>query len=384
MNAPGRDRYDLVVIGLGGLGSAASYWASRRGLATLGIERFELGHVRGASEDHSRIIRRTYPTTDYLRFARAAFEAWGDVEWASGERLVLRTGGLDLFPPGGVDDLGGYSEAMQAEDVPFEVFDGDELMRRWPVWRVEPATQVLFQPDAGVVAASLANATHRRLALKHGAELVEHTTVQQVTPERDGYLVRTDAGEVRSDALVVTADAWTNDILASFDVRLSLRLLQEQVTYLDAATPDAFEPGAFPVWIWHDLPHTYGLPAFGLPGPKVALHGAGPSMGPDERTFEPDPHYQATVLGFVQRHLPEALGPLLEVKTCQYTLTPDAHFVLDRIPGQERAVLGLGTGHAFKFASVFGRSLVELALDGSTPFAFPRFAADRPELAVRS
>ena len=179
---------------------------------------------------------------------------------------------------------------------------------------------------------------------------------------------------------MVAADAWTNEVLAPFGVRLSLRITQEQVTYFDAADAAAFEPDAFPVWIWHNAPHMYGLPSFGQPGPKVAIHGGGPEVTPESRTFEPDPGYAATVERFVRDHLPGALGPILEVRTCIYTLTPDQHFVLDLVPGVERASFGLGTAHAFKFASAFGRALVELAYDGSSDWRFPRFAADREAL----
>jgi sarcosine oxidase len=177
--------------------------------------------------------------------------------------------------------------------------------------------------------------------------------------------------------LVVTADAWTNEVLAPFGVRLPLRLLQEQVAYFDASRPELFDMKAFPVWIWHSHPHAYGLPSYGLAGPKVALHGGGPEMGPAERTFEPDADYAAKVDAFVDEHLPAAAGPKLEIKTCQYALTPDADFVLDQIPGAANTAVGLGTGHAFKFASAFGRALVDLAVDGDSEYRFPRFAINR-------
>jgi sarcosine oxidase len=195
-------------------------------------------------------------------------------------------------------------------------------------------------------------------------------------------VVETDAGAFRAGALVVAADAWTNEVLAPFGVTFRLRVQQEQVTYYETADAAAFEPSGFPVWIWHAEPHVYGLPNFGLPGPKVALHGAGPATTGDTRTFEPDPGYAAEVAGFVAEHLPSAVGRPLEVKTCLYTLTPDRHFVLDRVPGQRAAVVGLGTAHAFKFASVFGKSLVELAVDGASAFAFPRFSAGRDGLGA--
>jgi sarcosine oxidase len=375
-----RDRYDLIVIGLGALGSAAAYWGVRRGLNVLGLERFELGHARGASEDHSRIIRRSYASSDYVRFTRAAFEAWDEVAKESDEQLVTLTGGLDLFPREPVDDPQDYVTAMDAEGVPYEVLDAAELVRRWPAWHVAGDVTAIHQPDAGIVAASRANAVHRRLALARGADLLAETPVLGIAEDGASFAVETERGTFGADAIVIAADAWMNEVLVPFGVRLPLRITQEQVTYFDAADAAAFVPDAFPVWIWHNAPHMYGLPSFGQPGPKVAIHGGGRDVTPESRTFEPDPGYAATVERFVRDHLPGAVGPILEVRTCIYTLTPDHHFVLDLVPGVERASFGLGTAHAFKFASVFGRALVELAYDGSSEWRFRRFAADREAL----
>lgn len=373
-------RYDVIVIGLGALGSAAAYWAARRGLKILGLERFELGHPKGASEDHSRIIRRSYPSSDYVRSTRAAFEAWDEVADEAGEQLVTITGGLDLFPAGPVDDPRDYTSAMDDEAVAYEILDAAELMQRWPAWRVDDDVTAIFQPDAGIVAASRANHVHRRLALARGAELRPETPVVGIAPGRSGFSVQTSETTYGADSLVIAVDAWTNEVLAPFGLHLPLTIRQEQVTYFDATEPDAFRPDAFPVWIWHDRPHMYGLPSFGQPGPKVAIHGGGPEVTPETRTYEPDPGYAAVVEGFVRDHLPGAIGPTLEVRTCIYTLTPDQHFVLDLVPGVERASFGLGTAHAFKFASVFGRALLELAYDGASEWRLPRFAADRVEL----
>ena len=371
---------DVIVIGLGALGSAAAYWAARRGLTVLGLERFAIGHDRGASEDRSRIIRRTYPTPEYLRFAEGAFDAWAAVEADAGERLVLRTGGLDLFPAGCVDDLHAYERAMGDAGIGFERLDPGEAMRRWPAWQLPSDVEVLFQPDAGVVAASPANATHRRLALERGARLLGESVVIEIVPTGGGFEVRTAADTHRARAVVVTADAWTNELLAPLGLSFPLRVSQEQVTYYDAPDPSAFEPDAFPVWIWHSATHVYGLPSFGGPGPKVALHAGGSETTPDTRTFQPDPGYAERVDAFVEEYLPSAMGPKLDVKTCQYTQTPDQDFVLDRLPGFDGIAIGLGSAHAFKFASVFGRALVELAVDGGSPWAVPRFSATRPAL----
>jgi sarcosine oxidase len=158
------DRYDVIVVGLGAFGSAAVYWGARRGLRVLGLERYELGHARGASEDHSRIVRRSYASADYVRFTAEAFAAWDELAREAGEQLITLTGGLDLFPDDPWDDPADYRTAMDAEGVPYEVLDAGELMRRWPQWRVPDGITAISQADAGVIAASRANEAHRRPA----------------------------------------------------------------------------------------------------------------------------------------------------------------------------------------------------------------------------
>ena len=147
--------YRVAVLGLGGIGSAAAFWASRRlGGDVLGVEQFELGHIRGGSEDHSRIIRLSYHTPAYVELAKAAYEAWEQVEVESGEQLVLRTGGLDLAPAGASIGLDDYRMSMTAASVPFEELDAAEVMRRWPQWRLSEDVTALYQERSGIAMAS--------------------------------------------------------------------------------------------------------------------------------------------------------------------------------------------------------------------------------------
>src|SRR5688500_12484298 len=143
--------YEYIVLGLGGFGSAAAYWLSRRaGAEVLGLEQFELGHVRGESQDHSRIIRLSYHTPAYVELARHAYRAWAELEKDSGEQVVLRTGGLDLAPRESAIPLSGYSVSMDAAGVPYEALDAAEIMRRWPQFRLDENIHGLFQPESGI------------------------------------------------------------------------------------------------------------------------------------------------------------------------------------------------------------------------------------------
>jgi sarcosine oxidase len=378
-----RQDWDVIVVGLGALGSGAAYWASTRpGTRVLGLERFELGHANGASADHSRIIRLSYHRPDYVRLAKRAYATWAEVEAEAGERIVTITGGLDLWPAEPAIPMADYTTSLAAEDVPFEVLASAEVMHRWPQWRLADDVTAMFQVQAGIADPYRGNAAHRRLALEHGATLLERTPVTAIRARSGGYEV--DAGGVTHGAgtVIVTADAWTNELLASVGRRLPLTVTKEQVTYYACPDPAAFAPDRFPVWIWMDEPSFYGFPTYGEAGPKAAQDCGGEVTTPDTRTFDRDEAAFRRVTDFLSAHLPGAVGPPILTRTCLYTLTPDRDFVVDRLPEAPGVVVGLGAGHGFKYASVLGRILAELALVDETPSVgeIGAFGIDRPVL----
>jgi sarcosine oxidase len=377
--------YRIAVLGLGGIGSAAAFWASTRlGDEVLGVEQFELGHPRGGSEDHSRIIRLSYHTPGYVELAKSAYAAWERVEVESGEQLILKTGGLDLAPTRATIGLDSYRSSLMAAGVSFEELDAAEVMSRWPQWRLTDDVTALFQERAGIAMASRANVTHRKLAAENGATLVDGVEVTRVR-EVDGEVEIEVGGRVhRVGTLIVAAGAWTNRILAHFGVGFPLEVTLEQVVYLRSGDPESFHPSRFPVWIWMDEPSFYGFPIFGEPAVKIAWDRCEIVTDPDARSFEPRSDVIDGVRGFAEERLPGAAGEVHLAKTCLYTLTPDRDFVVDRVPGTANVYTAVGAGHAFKFASLLGQILTDLALDGSTPHDIDVFAADRPILQERS
>jgi sarcosine oxidase len=377
----GRSEFDIAVVGLGGIGSAALYWAAKRvGAGALGLERFELGHERGASQDHSRIIRLSYHAPEYVRFARDAYAAWSVAAEEAGETLVITTGGLDLYPETAHAWIEDYVRALDEVGVDSEWLDAGEAMRRWPQWRLSDDVRVMYQPDAGIAAAARANAAQRRLATALGATMVDRARVTEIRDAGGLYELDTESGTFRAERLVLAADAWTNELLAQMWRPINLTVTQEQVTYYASTDLGAFAPERFPVWIWMGEPSFYGFPAFGEPGAKIGWDVGGPEVTGDTRSFEPRPDYARTVDAFMREHLPGGFGPPLVQKTCLYTMTPDRDFVLDLIPGHDRAAVGQGAAHAFKFASVFGKSLVELVFDGKAESDVTAWSAGRPVL----
>ena len=303
MTEPATTDCDVVVVGLGALGSAAAWASARRGATVVGLEQFALGHERGASQDHSRIIRLSYHTPGYVALAKQAYSAWDLLAADTGEVVVERTGGLDLFPADAAIDVADYTASMDAEGVPYEVLSGAEVRNRWPVWSgLADDVTALFQAETGFVAASRAVAALQQGARGHGADLRDNTPVIDLRVEDGSVIVTTAAGTIRAARAVVAADAWTNSVLAPLGRQLPLTVLREQVTWFEVDDADRFSASRYPVWIWMDEPSWYGFPA--MDGAiKAAEDCGGIPVDPNTRTFDPDPANEARLDGFLHDQL---------------------------------------------------------------------------------
>jgi len=373
-----KQQYHTVVLGLGGLGSAALYWSARRlGADVLGLEQFEMGHARGGSQDHSRIIRLSYHTPGYVRLAQAAYATWAEVEADAGEQLIFRTGGLDLWPVASAFNMADYTGSMDAARVAYERLDAAETMRRWPQFRLSDDVTAIYQAQSGIATPNLSNAAHRRLAVGYGATIRDDAPVEGVRPVGDELEVTAGGVVYCCQRLIVAAGAWSNRVLAHFGRQVHLTVTQEQVTYFHSLLVEEFFPDRFPIWIWQDEPCFYGFPVFGEAGPKAAQDVGGARVTADTRTFELNAATLARTEAFLARVLPGMLGPHIYTKTCLYAMPPDRDFVLSTLPEQPNIALAIGAGHAYKFASLIGRILSELAIDGQTGYDISPFHIDR-------
>ncbi len=378
---------DVVVVGLGGLGSSSAWQLARRGASVVALEQFELGHVRGASHDTSRILRRSYHTPAYVRLAGEAYDDWDEVERESGETLVTRTGGVDLFPPGAAIPAGDYTGSLRAEGVPFSLLTPDEVTSRWPSMSIPEGTVALSQEDTSIVPAGRSTRVLQRLAGLAGARLYDESPVTSLVAHDDGTVTVTAAGRAdgsfRARHVVLTADAWTNQLLAHLGTSMPLTVTREQVTYFAPSRPDRFAADSVPVWIWMDDPSFYGFPTYDEGG-SGAYVKAGQDVGgavttAESRSFAPDVGAEQRLTRFVQGLLP-GVGTPTSTVTCLYTLTPDRDFVVGPLPELESVLVGLGAGHGFKFVPTFGRLLADLVTAGSTSSDIAAFAPGRPAL----
>lgn len=374
--------FDTIVLGAGAMGSAAAYYLSRRQQNVLLLEQFELDHQRGSSYGYSRIIRYTYDYPEYVDLAKDTYPLWFALEDALGENLVFKTGGIDFGPADDESMLASIS-SVKASSISHELLDAVEAEKRFPQFRFNEDFQILYQPDSGYVSASKAVLGHIRLAERNGAVVKENSEVSELVIGRDNVTVKTSDETYSAGTLVVTAGTWAKSLLQQTGIDLPLTPLRCQLNFVATDGNAAFEAENCPVWIARVsglYPEAlYGIPSHNGSGFKIAFHGGPPHAHPSQIDFTPDRDNFAEVQAFMRAHIPSlAASPLKESRICLYTQTPDEHFIVDKHPAHDHVVIGAGfSGHGFKFSTIIGKMLTDIALDGETTHNDRLFKIDR-------
>src|SRR5262245_51756883 len=304
--------YDYIVLGCGGIGSGTAYWlAKRAGTQVLALEQFALSHPHGGSQDHSRIIRLTYHDEVYTRLTPLTFTAWSALEEESAVTVITKTNCAQMTLRGGSHqkDLDCYARAMDAAAIPYERVGSDEVMRRWPQFRLDEEVDCLIQPDSGIADANKGNAAHAAMARSYGATILEHCNVTAINPFNDGVDVLTEGSTFTCKRLVLTAGSWADQVLAGVGVKLGITVTQEQVTYWSTPNLRDFAVGRFPIWIWHGDEAMYGFPIYGEVATKAAIDASGPIVTPQTRTYDEDPERVQRLETWLAKHIPGFLGP---------------------------------------------------------------------------
>jgi sarcosine oxidase len=218
------------------------------------------------------------------------------------------------------------------------------------------------------------------MARQYGATILAECPVRGLRPFQGGVEVETDLGRFTCRRLIVAAGAWTDEVLASVGVNLGLTITQEQVTYYATPNLKDFAVGRFPLFMWDGTAYIYGFPVYGEAATKIAIDAGGPVVTPHTRTYEPDPQHEQLVEDWLKEHIPGFLGPILYTKTCLYDMPRDRNFVVDSLPEHPQILVCVGAAHAFKFASLLGKILSQLAIDGATEYPIETFKVTRPAI----
>jgi sarcosine oxidase len=380
------EAYDVIVVGVGGMGSATVAHLARRGVRVLGLEQYDIPHDRGSSHGLSRIIRLAYfEHPAYVPLLHRAYELWWALERDAQERLLIITGSLDI---GTVDStvFGGALKAAQLHHLVHEVLEPEALRQRFPGYGLRAPLLGLYQPQGGLLAAERCLVAHVNTAFRYGAHIHGREALQSWESRGNGLVVRTSRGTYQAQRLVLTAGAWTQRLVAQY--KGTLQPERQVMIWMQPRVPAHFQIGAFPVFNMAVAEGTfYGFPIYSIPGFKCARWHHLEQAIDDPARMDRDchPEDEAVLRAFVRRYFPDGDGPTLSMHTCLFTNTPDTHFVIDAHPDCRNVFIAGGfSGHGFKFCSVVGEILADLAQDGSTRHDISLFQAARFHQEVRA
>lgn len=370
--------YDAIVVGVGGMGSATLWQLARRGQKVLGLEQFDIPHASGSSHGINRIIRLAYyEDPRYVPLLKRAYELWHELESACGEQLLFTTGSIDASEPEGEVFTGAF-ESCKLHDLPHEVLTSAELSQRFPGYRLPENYLALYQKDGGFLLSERTIVRHAEAAMNLGAEIHGREEVLDWNSSSDGLSVRTTRGVYQTGKLIFTAGAWMGKLLD--DLTPLLRPERQVLAWLQPLEPAQFTPETFPVFnLTVPEGRYYGFPVYGNPGFKIGrYHHLDETIDPAEPLRPPDMADEDILRAFVRRYTPAANGPTLALRTCIFTNSPDEHFIVDILPGDDRVVVASPcSGHGYKFCSVIGEILADLTIDGATRHDISLFQLDR-------
>ena len=350
---------DVIVVGVGGLGSAALFHLARSGLRVLGIERFEVPNEHGSSHGVTRIIRLAYyEHPSYVPLLSRAYELWRDLETLAVEQLLHITGSVDAGPSDSFVFQGSLRSCLE-HGLRHEVIDAAEVNRRFPGYRLPAESMAVFQPDGGFLLPERCIVAHVEAARKMGAEVNTDERVLEWEATSRGVRVTTDRATYEAERLVLAAGAWEGELTG-----LPVVAERQVLAWLDPLKPELFSPARFPVFnLIVDEGRYYGFPVFGIPGFKFGrYHHLEEHGDPDVLDREPNERDEQVLRAFAERYFPDGAGPTSSLKACLFENTPDEHFLLGVHPEHDNVVVaGGGSGHAFKFASVIGETVAQLA-----------------------
>ncbi len=372
------NEFDVIVVGVGGMGSAVAYQLAARGLRVLALEQHEIGHDVGSSHGLTRIIRLAYfEDPSYVPLLCRAFALWRELEEGLAEPLLHVTGGLDVgFAGSAVFE--GSLRSCREHDLPHEVLDAAALAARFPGWRPAANAMAVYQPDAGFLTPERCIQAYADRAQAHGAEIHTREKVLGYSTSAGSVRVHTDRGHYEAAQLVLTTGPWIADLAPAFQPLLTPE--RQVVGWFEVAEHGRFAPSAFPVFVLEAAEGIYyGFPEYGVPGFKIGrYHHRGERVHPDTMDRTVHPRDEAVLREAVARYFPHANGALQLSAACLFTNTPDEHFIIDRAPDSPHVLLvSPCSGHGFKFCSVIGEICADLVQHGTTAHDIALFSLSR-------
>ncbi|MDZ7877298.1 MAG: N-methyl-L-tryptophan oxidase [Saprospiraceae bacterium] len=366
--------YDCIIVGGGSMGSAAAYHLSKNGQKVLLLEQFDFIHEQGAHGGQSRLIRKAYfEHPDYVPLLLRAYKNWAALEKETQEQVYFETGIL-YFGEKNEPSLANIRQSAQLNDLRLTTLSMTDAKQKYPMFAAVPDDwESLLEPEAGFLLVEKCVHLHLQLAIKHGARLLAREKVIKWTENTEGVVVVTEKQEYHAKKVIFTAGAWTDKLLTHLNV--PLKVTRQILGWVSPKNWDDFSLGKFPCWGIFDKEKSlyYGMPILntegttGALGLKLGCHFHGAVVNPDSVDRDITEADEATFREGLKKYMPAANGDTLAIKTCLYTNSPDEHFIIDHYPKHKNVILTCGfSGHGFKFASVIGEILSDLAIHGKT------------------
>lgn len=372
------NHYDVIVIGVGGMGSATVCELAERGKKVLGIDRYDIPNTMGSSHGASRIIRMAYyQGADYVTLVRSAYNLWRKLEEKTGESLLHVTGSIDAGLPDS-DIVQGSLASCLEHNLEHEVMTGRELCEKFPGYHFPEEVQGIFQADGGVLFADKIIKSYVRLAKENGAEIHANEQVTSWHAENNSISVVTDQGSYTADKLVITAGPWFSKMMGHLPELVAPE--RQVVAWFKPMQPALFNPSHFPVFnLLLPEGHYYGFPVYDESGFKFGrAHHLNEIVDPDTMNREVSEHDKQVVRQGAEKFFPEGAGEMIDSATCIYTNTEDEHFIIGTVPESPQVSFAGGfSGHGFKFCSVMGEIMADLAEHGKTQHNIDLFRLDR-------
>ncbi|WP_339174524.1 N-methyl-L-tryptophan oxidase [Paenibacillus sp. FSL H7-0943] len=379
--------YDVIIVGAGSMGMSAGYYLARRGVKTLLIDAFDPPHTLGSHHGETRLIRHAYSGDPaYIDLALRADHLWQEAEQLSGIELLVRSGVLNLADSAVYSFSGRLAEAMKRK-VQVQHLDAGEIRRRWPGLNIPETFAAMYEPEAGYLYSERCISAYRQLALGQGAELLTNTSVVNITARESSVTVHTTNGDYHGASAILSAGAWFG-ALAPF-VHLPIKAIRKVVGWFESSP--AFAAGNFPGFtLGAEEGGYYGFPSIAGAGLKIGRHDTGLEWKPGTllAPFGSEASDEQDLRRVLETYMPGAAGRLLKGSVCKYEHTPDEDFIIDRHPLHSNVLVAGGfSGHGFKFSSVVGEILADLATSGATnhniqPFALSRFTPDHSQAGL--
>tara|TARA_B100000686_G_scaffold63518_2_gene68214 strand:- start:3309 stop:4436 length:1128 start_codon:yes stop_codon:yes gene_type:complete len=370
--------YDCIVIGLGGMGSASLFELSSKGQNVLGIEQFDIGHDKGSSHGLSRIIRLAYwEGIEYVPLVLRAHDRWIELEKTYNEKLLNITGALDIGLESS-ETISGSLKACREFDIPHEIFTSTELSKKFPAYLLPEEYSSVFQKDGGFLVPESCINLYVNESINNGADVKQNCKVLGWESDGNIVTVSTSDGNFKTKKLVITAGAWTG--ILQDEMSRFLTPERQVVSWFKPESPEYYNSDQFPVFNM-EVPEGryYGFPIHHYEGIKIGRYGhLNENINPDSISREITDLDIITLRVPMEKYFQPTNPEPLFSQVCMFTNTPDEHFVLDYLPGNDNVFIASGfSGHGFKFASVIGELISDLMVDGGTEFDLGLFSLDR-------